>query len=144
MRDFSHSLPMALLKVREAVMVRFRAMLRQYDLTEQQWRVLRALMETPGFEVSELAETCFILMPSLSRILRNLESRKLIRRRPVQGDHRRAVIAIAPEGRRLVHKVGPSSEERYREITRAVGAKKMDELYKLLEYVTKALNGNRL
>ena len=143
MRDFSHSLPMALLKAREAVMVRFRAMLRQYDLTEQQWRVLRALMETEGVEVSELAETCFILMPSLSRILRNLESRRLIRRRSVKGDRRRAIIAISARGRRLVNEVGPSSEARYADITRAVGAKKMDELYALLEHVTAALNGGK-
>ncbi|MGM3243097.1 hypothetical protein ACS2VP_27140, partial [Bacillus cereus group sp. Bc237] len=43
LRAFSRSLPMALLRSRESVMVRFRPMLRAHGLTEQQWRVLRAM-----------------------------------------------------------------------------------------------------
>jgi hypothetical protein len=43
LRDFSKSLPMALMRTREAVMKRFRPSLRDHALTEQQWRVLRAL-----------------------------------------------------------------------------------------------------
>ncbi len=43
MRAFSSSLPMALLRAREAVMRRFRPGLRDHGVTEQQWRVLRAL-----------------------------------------------------------------------------------------------------
>ncbi|MFT5000920.1 MAG: hypothetical protein ACI875_001925, partial [Planctomycetota bacterium] len=35
------SLPIMLLRAREAVMRRFRPMLRLHDLSEQQWRVLR-------------------------------------------------------------------------------------------------------
>jgi hypothetical protein len=42
-RSFARSLPMALLKAREAVMVRFRPSLRAHGLTEQQWRVLRIM-----------------------------------------------------------------------------------------------------
>jgi hypothetical protein len=43
LRDFSKSLPMALMRTREAVMKRFRPSLRHHDITEQQCRVLRAL-----------------------------------------------------------------------------------------------------
>ena len=43
MRDFSRSLPMSLLRAREAVMRHFRPSLRDHGLTEQQWRILRAL-----------------------------------------------------------------------------------------------------
>jgi len=43
MREFSRSLPMSLLRAREAVMRQFRPSLRRHDLTEQQWRILRAL-----------------------------------------------------------------------------------------------------
>ncbi|MGH7006661.1 MAG: hypothetical protein ACREIP_22160, partial [Alphaproteobacteria bacterium] len=38
MRAFSRSLPMQLLRAREAVMQRFRPMLHQHGVTEQQWR----------------------------------------------------------------------------------------------------------
>src|SRR6478609_2079743 len=81
MRDFSQSLPMSLLRTRESVMRHFRPSLRAHDLTEQQWRILRALAASGEIEVTELARVAFLLGPSLSRILRDLEGRKLIERR---------------------------------------------------------------
>ena len=45
MRSFGQSLPMELLKAREAAMARFRPMLRGHGLTEQQWRCLRVLWD---------------------------------------------------------------------------------------------------
>src|SRR5471032_1457045 len=81
MRDFSRSLPMSLLRAREAVMRQFRPSLRRHGLTEQQWRILRALVALDTIEVTELARVAFLLGPSLSRILRDLEARRLIERR---------------------------------------------------------------
>src|SRR5438552_16034721 len=81
MRDFSRSLPMSLLRAREAVMRQFRPSLRGHGLTEQQWRILRALAAIDAIEVTELARTAFLLGPSLSRILRDLEARHLIERK---------------------------------------------------------------
>ena len=60
---------MALLRTREAVMCLFRPGLRGRGVTEQQWRILRALAHTGPMEVTELAEATFLLGPSLSRIL---------------------------------------------------------------------------
>jgi hypothetical protein len=40
-RDTRRALPIALLRAREAVMVRFRPILRYHGVTEQQWRVMR-------------------------------------------------------------------------------------------------------
>ena len=57
--DFEHSLPMMLLRAREAVMGRFRPMLRKFDLTEQQWRIIRALSEVEERDASDRREkTC--------------------------------------------------------------------------------------
>src|SRR5258708_16165266 len=81
MRELSRSLPMSLLRAREAVMRQFRPSLRQHGLTEQQWRILRALTAVDAIEVTELARVAFLLGPSLSRILRDLEARHLIERK---------------------------------------------------------------
>ena len=70
---------MALLRAREAVMKKFIPALREHNLSPQQWRVIRALNEEDGLDISELAERCYLLMPSLSRIVPNLESRNLLR-----------------------------------------------------------------
>ncbi len=133
MRSFDESLPMALLAARETAMQLFRPMLAAHELTEQQWRVLRALSasESP-IEVGPLAERTTLLAPSLSRILTNLESRDLITREPVATDQRRANIALTPAGHDLVRRVAPSSEARYNLIEEQFGAARLHQLLREL------------
>ena len=139
MRSFDESLPMALLRAREATMRRFRPMLAEHDLTEQQWRVLRALADhagdgdTTGLEVSQLGEATFLLGPSLSRILTNLEDRALITRGISRSDRRRASISITDAGLDLVAVIAPDSEAEYREIEALLGTRRLDQLLDLLE-----------
>jgi homoprotocatechuate degradation regulator HpaR len=132
MREFSRSLPMSLLRAREAVMKQFRPSLRRHDLTEQQWRILRALAAIDAIEVTELARTAFLLGPSLSRILRDLEARKLIERKTAKTDLRRGVVSISAKGLKLMEVVAPSSEAIYAAITKRYGAKKLAELQQML------------
>jgi homoprotocatechuate degradation regulator HpaR len=133
MREFERSLPMSLLKARESVMKKFIPHLREHDLSPQQWRVLRALYEAGGLEMSVLSEQCYLLMPSLSRIVQNLELRKLVSRRTSNTDQRRSIISLAPEGERLVKIIAPKSEERYAHITETFGYGKLELLYELLD-----------
>jgi len=141
MREFSRSLPMSLLRAREAVMRQFRPSLRRHDLTEQQWRILRALSATDAIEVTELARTAFLLGPSLSRILRDLEARKLIERRTAKTDLRRGVVSISEKGVKLMEVVAPSSEAIYSAITKRYGAKKLAELQEMLGALETSLSG---
>jgi homoprotocatechuate degradation regulator HpaR len=141
MREFSRSLPMALLRAREAVMRQFRPSLRRHGLTEQQWRILRALATVDASEVTELARTAFLLGPSLSRILRDLEARGLIERRTAEDDLRRGVVSISDKGVRLMEQVAPSSEVIYAAITKRYGARKLAELHALLGNLEASLAG---
>ncbi len=114
LRPFSESLPMLLLKAREASMRAFRPMLAAHDLTEQQWRVLRALTSLDGApEVTALADITFLLAPSLSRIITKLEDRGLISRDTVPQDQRRALISLTRAGIELVAEIAPQSEALY-------------------------------
>jgi homoprotocatechuate degradation regulator HpaR len=141
MREFSRSLPMSLLRAREAVMRQFRPSLRRHDLTEQQWRILRALAAIDAIEVTELARTAFLLGPSLSRILRDLEARRLIERRTAKIDLRRAVVSISEKGLKLMEVVAPSSETIYAAITKRYGARKLAELQDMLDALEASLAG---
>ena len=140
MRDFSHSLPMALLNAREKVMEEFRPMLRGFALTEQQWRVIRILVEASPIEATELAARSRILAPSLTRILQNLELRGLISRRAIRVDQRRAAIKLTARGRRLFDRVAPHSETHYASITTTIGAGKLNKLFSLLEELVDRLD----
>jgi homoprotocatechuate degradation regulator HpaR len=140
MREFSRSLPMSLLRAREAVMRLFRPSLRGYGLTEQQWRILRALASIDAIEVTELARVAFLLGPSLSRILRDLEARQLIERRTAKADLRRGVVSISAKGLRLIEAVAPSSEAIYAAMTRRYGARKLAELQDMLHALEASLS----
>src|ERR1700704_5618374 len=140
MREFSQSLPMSLLRAREAVMRQFRPSLRQHDLTEQQWRILRALTAVGTIEVTELARVAFLLGPSLSRILRDLEARHLIERNVAKADLRRAMVSISAKGLKLIEAVAPTSEMIYAEITKRYGARKLAELQNMLTALENSLS----
>ena len=144
MREFSRSLPMSLLRAREAVMRHFRASLRDHGLTEQQWRILRALASVDTIEVTELARLAFLLGPSLSRILRDLEARQLIERKVAKADLRRGMVSISATGLRLIEAVAPSSEAIYAAITRRYGARKLRELQDMLHALEGSLSELRM
>ena len=141
MRPFSESLPMALLRSREAVMRLFRPGLRRHGVTEQQWRILRALAHAGPLEVTDLAEATFLLAPSLSRILPDLEKRQLISRRQVDTDLRRSVVSLEPKGLRLIGNHAPYSEQMYAQIARRVGPERIAQLLRLLEDLESSLEG---
>src|SRR3984957_2330609 len=141
MREFSRSLPMSLLRAREAVMRHFRPSLRDHGLTEQQWRILRALTAVDAIEVTELARVAFLLGPSLSRILRDLEARHLIERRTAKADLRRAMVSISAKGLKLIEAVAPSSEAIYAAMTKRYGARKLAELQDMLRALEDGLAG---
>lgn len=152
MLDFELSLPMRLMRAREAVMGRFRPVLAEHDLTEQQWRVLRALHHADEhahgpLSVGELADRTMLLGPSLARMLTSLEQRGLIDRQPA-ADARRAEIRISSCGRRTVRDVWPFSEAVYRDIEGALGESDFDELNRLLAklgdvMIDEQMNGGR-
>jgi len=140
LRTFDRSLPMALLRAREAVMKSFMPSLKEHGLTSQQWRVIRALINKDGLEITELAQQCYLLMPSLSRIINNLGKRGLVERLPVENDMRRSTVHITPEGIKLFDIIAPKSIERYEFIESKFGAGKLALLYELLNDLNDALD----
>lgn len=140
MRSFSRSLPMALLKARESVMVRFRPMLRAHGLTEQQWRVLRAMSAAERrLRPMEMAQMTFISMPSLSRLLKTLEARALITRGHHAGDLRGSEFGLTQAGHAMVAEIAPHSEATYSEIEGLVGHAEIEQLYYVLEQIVQRL-----
>ena len=139
LRDFTQPLPMALLKARESVMDYFRPLLREHNVSEQQWRVIRALRDREGIEAPELARTCMILTPSLTRIIKTLEQRRLVERFAVEGDQRRRSIALTDAGHKLFETISPRSDAQYKKLTRKWGRAETDELCRLLTLLDERL-----
>ena len=139
LRRFEEALPIALLRTREAVMAKFRPHLAEHGMTEQQWRVIRVVQQRPGIDATALSEACCILMPSLSRMLKNLESDGLLIRNKVEGDMRRQVITLTQQGSDLFAKMAPKSEEIYAEIEAQIGKSEMGQLIEQLQSLRRTL-----
>jgi homoprotocatechuate degradation regulator HpaR len=123
---------MELLKAREAAMARFRPMLRDKGLTEQQWRALRVLAQYKDIDATELALRALLLPPSLSRILQFLERERLIERTQDPEDHRRSRFRLTEKGGRVCTAIAPESEKLYAQIEAEFGSRELAQLFALL------------
>jgi homoprotocatechuate degradation regulator HpaR len=132
-RNTRRSLPIALLRAREAVMSHFRPMLARHDITEQQWRVVRILAEMETVDASEMTEKSFILAPSLTRIIRSLEERGIITKHKDEKDGRRVLLKITPAGLAIIREVTPESRIIYDRLEKRFGREKLDLLLDLLD-----------
>lgn len=139
LRRFEEALPIALLRTREAVMARFRPHLAKHGVTEQQWRVIRAVQQQPRIDATTLSHRSCILMPSLSRMLKNLETNGLVRRQKVEGDLRRQIISLTSKGEELFARVAPGSEAIYAEIENEFGKREISELILMLKELRRRL-----
>jgi homoprotocatechuate degradation regulator HpaR len=144
MRSFDASLPMALLQAREAAMQHFRPVLAGHDLTEQQWRVLRALSATLApVDVGALVDATSLLAPSVTRILAKLEERGLIDRATAEEDLRRSVISLSANGVALVGDIAPRSEATYSMIEAEFGRQRLEALMSELHHLATVLDDPR-
>jgi homoprotocatechuate degradation regulator HpaR len=130
---FNKTLPMLLLAAREAVTQRFRGLNQTYALTEQQWRVLRALAEVESLEIHALSAMCRIHAASLSRILPKLDEVGLIARSAKAADQRCVIVSLTPRGHQLIQDNAPRSSRVYEQLARDVGQERLDRFYAMLE-----------
>ncbi|MCX7892525.1 MAG: homoprotocatechuate degradation operon regulator HpaR [Burkholderiales bacterium] len=127
------NLPLLLLQAREAVLAHFRPILNHFGLTEQQWRVIRALAEAGPMEPNRIAETCQILGPSLAGVLARMEELGLVARRRLEADQRRVRVSLTAKSRALFAHVAPLVEAQYRELESAVGKQAIAQAYRTLD-----------
>lgn len=132
-RSTRRSLPMALLRAREAVMARFRPILAQHDVTEQQWRVIRVLGEESPLDATTAAERANILTPSLTRIIRSLEERGFIGRERDTSDGRRVGLSITHKGSALIREVTPEANAVHAQIEAEIGVTRLRALLDTLD-----------
>ena len=112
----------------------FRPRLAIHGLTEQQWRVMRAL-EAHGKPMTtrELSDMTFLLSPSLSRITAKLAARGLITKEANPSDLRSSLLNISETGKTLISRMAPKSEEGYQAIEDSFGKDRLDQLHHLLQ-----------
>ncbi|MCW2337948.1 homoprotocatechuate degradation regulator HpaR [Sphingobium sp. B2D3A] len=125
---FEQSLAAILLSAKEAVIAPMRTKLRDFDITEPQWRVLRVINDRGTTDATDLAEVALLHAPSVTRILRELEGRALIVRTADPDDRRRSTIALSPAGAQIVTAVSAHVAAMMRVYSARFGATRLDDL----------------
>jgi homoprotocatechuate degradation regulator HpaR len=138
--DGSPNVLLLLLRVREALLQSFRPILAHFGLTEQQWRVLRILMEAGApLEPHEIARVGQFLGPSLVGVFRRMERAGIIAKTPSASDRRRLFVSLTPQGEALCAAARPLIDAQYRLIADRLGAGDAAELTRLLGRIDRAL-----
>jgi homoprotocatechuate degradation regulator HpaR len=129
------NLALLLLDARETVMRRFRPLIAEEGLTEQQWRILRALGERGPLEPGQIADACSILSPSLTGILARMASVDLVTRTQVSSDQRRQSVDLTAKSRAIVERLIPRVEAEYGRLEYDWGVDTVQALYAMLDQV---------
>ncbi len=134
------NLPQLLLQSREALMARFRPHLNEHGITEQQWRILRALFENGPLEPRQLSELCLISSPSITGVLARMEEAGLVARERMDHDQRRLKVTATPRAVQIGKKLAPLVERQYDEIEKRVGTKTLQQVYDVLDALLQRLD----
>ncbi|QTN25284.1 homoprotocatechuate degradation operon regulator HpaR [Rhizobacter sp. AJA081-3] len=137
---FKHrNLPLLLLQARERVIGRFRPLLNANGITEQQWRIVRALLETGPLEPREIVAVCGISSPSLAGVLARMEELGFVTRERLDHDQRRLRVSLTAKSRTLAVRMAPQVEAAYAELEGQVGAPLLQRLYAVLDELVETL-----
>lgn len=88
--------------------------LRQHGVTVAQWAVLTVLDEEPGLSNADLARRAFVTPQTMNQVLRELEEKRWVTRRPHPGHGRIRQAGLTADGRavlRACHQASGAIEE---------------------------------
>jgi len=138
---FEQSIAAIMLGAKEAVLAPMRPKLREYNITEPQWRVLRVINDRGATDATGLAEVGLLHAPSVTRILKELEQRKFVVRELDPHDRRRTLVALTPEGREVVKIISRHVLHIMRAYTERFGAERLERLENELKALSAAIKG---
>jgi homoprotocatechuate degradation regulator HpaR len=120
-------------------MRRFRPVLQAHGVTEQQWRILRALLEEDSLEPRQLCERCLISSPSIAGVLMRMEEAGLIARERMPHDQRRVSVTLTARSKKIGKSLAPVIDEKYLEIEALIGVKQLQQVYDVLDVLLQRL-----
>lgn len=107
----------------------------EYNVTPEQWSVLKCLWEQEGVTPKELADKIAKDKPTTNRILEKLQAKELIVREPHPLDKRAYQTFLTDRGRALKDELIPRARQLFEEATIGMERDKVMEIKKLLNQI---------
>jgi len=106
--------------------------LRDLDLTYAHFRVLQVLFEQDGQQIGDIARSIVMRQPALSRVIDQMQIRKLVRRKQDKDDSRYTRVFLTPEGKRQYQQAWPAAHDIIERGLEVVSGKERKQLCELL------------
>ena len=130
-----------MIRAKESVIAPLRPILREYNITEPQWRVMRVIDDRAATDATGIAEVGLLRAPSVTRILKELEERGLIVREIDPRDRRRTLVALSAEGSEIVTATSQIMMRIMRDYSDRFGAERLERLADELRALSTATEG---
>ena len=127
------NLPLLMLQAREQVIGRFRPVLNAHGITEQQWRIVRVVLDAGALEPREIGELCRLSSPSLAGVLARMEEIGFVTRTRLAHDQRRVRVSLTRRSRALASRIAPQIEAVYARVEESLGKEFCEHLYRALD-----------
>ena len=134
--SFDDSLPMILHRTLDATMPDYRELFARYNLTEQQWRVLRVLWSSKKVTSVELSGRTLIPAPSLVGVIDRLEKKGFVTRVRSVEDRRAVYVVATVQGRALEEEVSPQVRQIDENLRASVTAEEWQVMQRVLEKIS--------
>lgn len=136
MVEFDNSLPMILNRALDTIMPGYRALFARFDLTEQQWRVMRVLWSSQPATSAELSARTLLPASSLVGIIDRLERKGLVSRLRSTSDRRVVDIVTTGKGQLLETRVTPLVAQIDQELRSSVTSQEWASMEKTLQKIS--------
>ncbi len=119
----------------------FRPILKDFSLTEQQWRILRTLDEAPRneLEAGHIAKQSCILSPSLTGVLDRMERDGLVCRAHPPEDQRKWIVGLTDKSRSMIEQIRPRIDAEYALLEASLGRSALEDTYRRLDTLIEAV-----
>jgi len=106
---------------------------RKIKLAPEQWQLLMAIKKKGGATQKEIGEMTLQDAPTLSRAVKRLETKGLVKKTSGKHDRRKTLITLTPEGKKILVNTGREIQKHIDSLLLRFPDKKKKEIIKLLE-----------
>ncbi|GAB4175126.1 MAG: MarR family transcriptional regulator [Wenzhouxiangellaceae bacterium] len=146
--DLEHFLPYRLSvlsnRISEAIAASYRD---RFGLSVTEWRVIAIIGRHPGSTATEVAQRAAMDKVAISRTVKRLMARGLLRRRTDRGDRRSRRLRLSPAGQAIHDQVVPAAQRFEKQLLDALQPAERELLDRLIERLAEqcriALDGAR-
>jgi DNA-binding MarR family transcriptional regulator len=112
----------------------------EHDLTPSEWRVMARLSSSSSMQFSELCRIAAMDKAYVSRMLRSLEARKLVRTKVDPAHKRRVIVSITAKGLAMARRIFPSAEQSQFRLLAVLEPLEREVLYSALKKMQKLVD----